>query len=311
MIMRFYARANGTVRGMILLVLAGAMFSGMHGGIRYVSGGGTGVEGLHPFEIAFFRNFFGVIVVIPLLMRSGLGSLRTKRFGIHAFRAVIQVASMLMFFTALQMSPLADTTALSFLAPLFATVGAILFLGEKAKLRRWTALAFGFAGAMVVLRPGFQEINLGLILVVSASAIWGGAMLLVKSMTRTESSLTITAYMAILMTPLTFLPAWFVWRTPTMEEFAGLFLLGLMGTIGHLCMAQAFREAEASAILPIEFTRLLWASAVGYILFAEVPGVWTWVGGTMIFAAATYVAIREARIRNPASATKTSRPELP
>jgi len=298
MIKHIYDRANGTLRGMFLLVLAGAMFSAMHGSIRYVSGGGTGVEGLHPFEIAFFRNFFGLVIVVPLLMRSGFSGLRTKRFPLHAFRASIQVVSMLMFFTALQMAPLADTTALSFLAPLFATVGAILFLGEKARLRRWSALAFGFAGAMVILRPGFQEISTGLVLVVSASAIWGGAMLIVKSLARTESSLTITAYMALLMTPLTFLPAYFYWRMPTMDELVGLFIIGLMGTIGHLCMAQAFREADASAILPIDFTRLLWASIVGYILFSEVPGLWTWVGGGMIFAAATYVAIREARIKN-------------
>ncbi len=298
MIKRIYRRANSTMRGMFLLVLAGALFSAMHGSIRYVSGGGTGVEGLHPFEIAFFRNFFGLVVVVPLLMRGGFSGLRTKRFPLHAFRAGIQVASMLMFFTALQMAPLADTTALSFLAPLFATVGAILFLGEKARLRRWSALIFGFAGAMVILRPGFQEISLGLVLVVSASAIWGSAMLIVKSLARTESSLTITAYMALLMTPLTFLPAYFYWRMPTMDELGVLFLIGLMGTIGHLCMAQAFREAEASAILPIDFVRLLWASVVGYILFSEVPGVWTWVGGGMIFAAATYVAIRESRIKN-------------
>lgn len=298
MIKRLYGRANGTLRGMFLLVLSGAMFTGMHACIRYFSGGGTGVEGLHPFEIAFFRNFFGLVVVIPLLMRSGFGGLRTKRFPLHAARASIQVASMMMFFTALQMSQLADVTALGFLAPLFATIGAILFLGEQARLRRWTALIVGFAGAMVVLRPGFQEINLGLVLVISSSAIWGGAMLMIKSLSRTESSLTTTAYMAILMTPVSLIPALFFWRLPTLAEFAGLFFIGLLGSIGHLCMAQAFREAEASAILPIDFTRLLWASLAGYILFSEVPGLWTWVGGGMIFAAATYVAIREARIKH-------------
>jgi drug/metabolite transporter (DMT)-like permease len=306
MIKRFYGRANGTVRGMILLIISGALFAGMHGSIRLISGGGTGTEGMHPFEIAFFRNFFGLVIVVPLLMKSGLRGLRTTRFPLHAARATIQVVSMLMFFTALKLSPLADITALGFLAPLFATVGAILFLGEKARLRRWTALIIGFIGAMVILRPGFQEISLGLTLVISASAIWGGAMLMIKSLSRTESSLTTTAYMAILMTPISLVPALFFWRLPTMTELAGLFIIGLLGTVGHLCLAQAFREAEASAILPVDFTRLLWATLVGFILFAEVPGLWTWIGGGLIVAAATYVALREARSRNQDVKTELS-----
>ena len=282
---------------MLLLVLSGALFSCMHGTIRLVSGGADATDGLHPFEIAFFRNFFGLVVLVPLLLNAGLSSLRTNRFSLHMWRAILQVFSMLMFFSALSMSPLADVTALSFLAPLFTTVGAILFLGEKARVRRWTALVIGFAGAMIILRPGFQEVGLGLVLVLGASAIWGGAMLIIKSLSKTDSSVSIAAYMAILMTPMSLLPALFVWRMPTGEEFIGLFVIGAFGSIGHVMLAQAFKEAEATAILPLDFTRLIWAAVVGYLLFAEVPGIWTWLGGGLIFAAATYVAYREAQSR--------------
>jgi drug/metabolite transporter (DMT)-like permease len=284
-----------TLKGMILLVLAGAMFSCMHGTIRLVSGGPTSTDGLHPFEIAFFRNFFGLVALLPLLMNAGFSSLRTTRFSLHLTRAVLQVFSMMMFFTALKISPLAEATALSFLAPLFATVGAILFLGEKAKIRRWTALVVGFAGALIILRPGFQEISFGLILVLGASAIWGGAMLIIKSLAKTDSSVSIAAYMAILMTPMSLIPALYFWRMPTPEEFVGLFIIGVFGSFGHVMLAQAFKEAEATAILPLDFTRLIWAAIVGYVLFAEVPGVWTWIGGGVIFSAATYVAYRESR----------------
>ena len=283
------------MKGMILLVLAGAMFSCMHGTIRLVSGGPTSTEGLHPFEIAFFRNIFGLVVLLPLLWNVGFSTLRTTRFSLHLTRAVLQVFSMMMFFSALKISPLADATALSFLAPLFATIGAILFLGEKAKIRRWTALAVGFAGALIILRPGFQGISLGLVLVMGASAIWGGAMLIIKSLAKTDSSISIAAYMGILMTPMSLIPALYVWRTPTPEEFVGLFIIGAFGSIGHVMLAQAFKEAEATAILPLDFTRLIWAAIVGYLLFAEVPGLWTWVGGGLIFSAATYVAYRETR----------------
>jgi drug/metabolite transporter (DMT)-like permease len=282
---------------MLLLVLSGALFSFMHATIRLVSGGASGIEGLHPFEIAFFRNFFGLVALLPLLMNVGLRSLRTTRFSLHMWRAVLQVFSMLMFFSALSMSPLADATALSFLAPLFTTIGAILFLGEKAKIRRWTAMLVGFAGALIILRPGFQEMSLGLVLVLGSSAIWGGAMLIIKSLAKTDSSVSIAAYMAILMTPMSLIPALFFWRMPTGEEFLGLFVIGVFGSIGHVLLAQAFKEAEATAILPLDFTRLIWAALVGFILFAEVPGVWTWVGGGLIFSAATYVAIRESKQR--------------
>jgi drug/metabolite transporter (DMT)-like permease len=150
---------------------------------------------------------------------------------------------------------------------------------------------------MIILRPGFQEISLGLVLVMGSSAIWGGAMLIIKSLARTDSSVSIAAYMAILMTPMSLIPALFFWQMPTLEEYVGLFVIGAFGSIGHVMLAQAFKEAEASAILPLDFTRLIWAAAVGYFLFGEVPGLWTWLGGGLIFSAATYVAYRESRAR--------------
>ncbi len=296
MIRSLSRRLPPTLRGMILMVISGAMFTAMHATIRLVSAAGP-EGGLHPFEIAFFRNFFGLLVLLPVLLRARLATLRTEHFGLHAWRSGLQSMAMLMFFTALTLSPLADISALSFLAPLFATVGAALLLGEIVRLRRWSALAIGFAGAMVVLGPGFQEISPGLLLVVVSSAIWGATMLIIKKLGNTDSSLTITAYMALLMTPITLVPALFVWRGPTLLELAGLAVLAALGTVGHLAMAQSFKEADASAVLPLEFTRLIWAALFGFWLFAEVPGLRTWIGGAMIFAAVTYIAYREAHLR--------------
>ncbi len=295
MIQSAYARMPPTLRGMLLIVISGALFAGMHATIRWVSGGHEGATGLHPFEIAFFRNFFGLLAISPLIFRAGLPALRTTRFSSHAFRAFMQVGSMMMFFSALQLAPLADVVALSFVAPLFATVGAIIFLAERPKLRRWSALIVGFIGAFVILRPGFQEISTGLVLVLASSAIWGLSLLIIKSLSRTDSSVTITAYMGILMTPLSLVPALFVWQMPTAVEFTGLFVIGALGSVGHLALAQAFKEAEATAILPLDFMRLIWAAVYGYVFFAEVPEIWTWLGGGIVFAAATYVAYREAK----------------
>ncbi|HJP21837.1 MAG TPA: DMT family transporter [Alphaproteobacteria bacterium] len=296
MIRAFNHHLPPALRGMVLMVISGAMFTAMHATIRLVSAEGPD-GGLHPFEIAFFRNFFGLVVLLPVLLRTGVAALRTEHFGMHALRSGMQSMAMLMFFTALTLSPLADIAALSFLAPLFATVGAALVLREVVRLRRWSALIIGFAGAMVVLGPGFQEISQGLLLVVVSSAVWGATMLIIKNLGRTDSSLTITAYMALLMTPITLVPALFVWRLPTLVELAGLAVLAALGTVGHLAMAQSFKEADASAVLPFEFTRLIWAALFGFWLFAEVPGLRTWIGGAMIFASVTYVAYREAQLR--------------
>ncbi|MDP7602941.1 MAG: DMT family transporter, partial [Alphaproteobacteria bacterium] len=210
MIRAFNHHLPPALRGMVLMVISGAMFTAMHATIRLVSAEGPD-GGLHPFEIAFFRNFFGLVVLLPVLLRTGVAALRTEHFGMHALRSGMQSMAMLMFFTALTLSPLADIAALSFLAPLFATVGAALVLREVVRLRRWSALIIGFAGAMVVLGPGFQEISQGLLLVVVSSAVWGATMLIIKNLGRTDSSLTITAYMALLMTPITLVPALFVW----------------------------------------------------------------------------------------------------
>ena len=296
MIRAFSRRLPPALRGMVLMVISGAMFTAMHATIRLVSAEGPD-GGLHPFEIAFFRNFFGLVVLLPVLLRTGVAALRTEHFGMHALRSGMQSMAMLMFFTALTLSPLADIAALSFLAPLFATVGAALVLREVVRLRRWSALIIGFAGAMVVLGPGFQEISQGLLLVVVSSAVWGATMLIIKNLGRTDSSLTITAYMALLMTPITLVPALFVWRLPTLVELAGLAVLAALGTVGHLAMAQSFKEADASAVLPFEFTRLIWAALFGFWLFAEMPGLRTWIGGAMIFTAVTYIAYREAQLR--------------
>ena len=185
--------------------------------------------------------------------------------------------------------------ALSFTSPLFATVLAILVLREKAGVRHWAALLAGFAGAPIILRPGIGVVGLGPLLVVFSSLIWGGAMTFIKVLGRTDSSLTITAYMGLFMVPLSFVPALFVWEWPSLDMLPFLFLIGLLGATGHLALAQAFKEADTTAVMPFDFTRLIWASLLGFIVFAEVPDLWTWVGGSVIFGSATYIAFREAR----------------
>lgn len=272
--------------------MAGATlcFVAMQSMIRHVG------QELPPFEVAFFRNLFGVVALAPLFMRVGLAPLRTRRFGLHATRGVIQTFGMLSFFTGVTMIPLPEVTALSFSAPLFATVLAIAFLGEAVKTRRIMALVLGFIGVLVVLRPGFHEINLGAWLILASSMFWGSAIAIIKILSRTESTTTLTLYMYVFLTPLTFVASLFVWQWPTLEQLAWLLAIGIFGTLGHLAFAQSFRKAEATAVLPLDFLRLIWASIAGYFAFGDVPDAWSWIGGAVIFGSATYIAFREARL---------------
>lgn len=275
---------------MLLLLGATIGFASMHAVIRIAS------SEQHPFEIAFFRNLFGLVVLSPFLLRHGFGALRTRRLPLHAARGAVHVSAMLMFFTAVPITPLGTVAALSFTAPLFVTVGAVLVLGEVVRIRRIAALVAGFAGALVIIRPGVAALDTGSLLVLGSSAVWAGAMILIKLLSRTESSLTMTAYMAVFLTPLSSIAAAFVWRWPSPEELGWFALMGSLGTVAHLCLAQAFREADAAAVLPVDFLRLIWASVFGYLLFGEVPVLFVWIGGTIIFASTLYLAYREARV---------------
>jgi drug/metabolite transporter (DMT)-like permease len=294
-----YDRAPAEVRGAALVLLSTLAFSAMHASIRQVS------LGIHPFEVAFFRNVFGLVALAPFFFRYGLKPFKTKRLGLHFTRGVIQSVAMLGFFMALSMTPLAQVVALNFVAPLFASLGAVLFLGEAMRMRRWIALMVGFAGALVIIRPGYIPLDLGPVLVIAASALWAGAMVVIKSLSRTETSLTLTVYMGIFLVPPTFIAALFFWTWPTPEQFLWMLWIGIVGTIGHLSMAQAFREADATAVLPFDFTRLIWASIIAYFAFDEVPDLWTWVGGFTIFAAVTYMAMRERKAPNATNGTPT------
>jgi drug/metabolite transporter (DMT)-like permease len=276
--------------GAALMIMSTICFVSMQSLIRQIG------EELPPVEVAFFRNLFGFCAIAPIFFRQGFKPLKTSRLRLHALRGALQGVSMMAFFTGVTMVPFAEATSISFSAPLFATILAVIILREKIRIRRISALLFGFVGVLVVLRPGFVEVGIGQGLLLSSSLIWGAAIIAIKRLSTSESAATQTAYMGIFMTPITFLPALYVWETPTIDQLGWMVLIGIFGTIGHLCFAGAFRRAESSALLPLDFLRLLWASLLGYFLFVEIPDFWVWIGGGLIFTSATYIAFREAQL---------------
>ena len=234
---------------------------------------------------------------LPLLLAQGLAFLRTDMLWLHAVRAVINVAAMFLFFTALSVTELAKVTALSFTAPIFTAVLSVALLGETFRLRRWAAIVAGFVGVLIVLRPGFAIVDAGSVMVLASAAIWSVALILVKILGRTDSSFAIVAWMGIFLSVFSLGPALYVWRDPTAEGWALLAAIAATGTVAQISISQSLKETDPTAVMPFDFLKMIWATLLGLWFFAETPDAWTWAGAGVIFASGVYIAHRERRAR--------------
>jgi len=283
-------RLSGAIKGILYMLVMTLLSATMNSAARHVS------QTIHPFELVFFRNLFAFLFVAPMLIRYGLVVFKTQRLGAHMGRASLNVVNMLFFFTAVAITPLSEVVALGFTAPIFATFLAVFILGEIVSLRRWAAILAGFTGALIILQPGFETVSFGQGMTLTAAATWAGCLLIIKSLSRTESSLTIVAYMATLMTPLSLIPALFFWQWPNATELFWLALIGLTGGCAQFLLAHALHEADLSVIMPFDFMKLAWISLIAFAAFGEIPTLTTWLGGVVIFASGAYIAQREARL---------------
>ena len=277
------------MRGIVLMCISTIAFSIMHGLVRYVS------ADMHPFQVAFFRNVFGLVFLLPLIVRSNFVIFQSKKIGLHAVRGVINVIAMLMFFTALSISPLAKVTALSFTAPIFMAVLSFFILAERFRLHRWLAIVTGFVGMLIILRPGIVVIDTGALLVISSASLWAVTMILIKILSRTESSVSIAGWMGIFLGLFSIGPALWVWQSPTLVDIGWLLLIGLFGSMAQVSLAQSLKETDPTAIMPFDFLKLIWTALIGIWFFAEVPDIYTWIGAAVIFSSGLYIAHRERR----------------
>ncbi|PPR09316.1 MAG: Riboflavin transporter [Alphaproteobacteria bacterium MarineAlpha11_Bin1] len=270
-------------------ILAAASFAVMIASVRYMDGK------FDAFEIVFFRALIGVFIVIPLVSRSGFSALRTNRLPMHLVRTVFALFAMATLYYALPFIPVAQAVALTFLIPLFTTVAAGTVLGETVSIHRWGATLVGFGGALIIIRPGFVDISLPILLVVLSSALYAGAWSSVKILTKTESAAATVFWMNLLMVPLTAIPLIFVWENPGSEDVVPIAFMALSGWAAHFCQARAFATADASSVMPFDFLRLPLGALFGYLLFSELIDGWTWAGAVVIFLAGYYISRREAR----------------
>ena len=285
-----------------LLMLGSTMFFGlMVVAIRLAS------ASLHAFEVAFFRNFFGLVVALPLLLRHGPGFLRTTQFLRYLFRCLIGMCSMLAGFWAISHLPLAQAVSLSYSCPLFVTIAAAALLGEQVRARRWTAVILGFIGVLVIVRPGTAEFSTNALVAVLAAVLSSIVAIQIKQLSATEPADRIVIYTTLLWVPMSLFPALAVWEWPQGIAWLWVIAAGIMGTSGHMLWTRALKLGEVSALTPISFMQLPLVVLFGWWLFDESLDHWTLVGAGIIFAANAYIAHREAVLaRRAASEAPTS-----
>lgn len=284
-------KRNDPIAGAIWVTFAMATFAGLGTFGKYAM-----QAGLDPLQVIFFRNFFCLVLMLPLLHWRGPSLAVSTQLRLYGVRVGLAFVSMMAWFTALSLIPFGELTAVGFLAPLFATVFAVLWLGEVVRARRWTALAIGFIGALIILRPGGMGFGLGQMLALIAALTAGVVGPLLKQMTAQDDPDKIVFITNLWATPASLIPALFVWQWPPLDLWPYLIAMGICAVLGHVALLRGFASTDASLVFTFEFSRLPFSVAAGYVFFAEKTDLWTWVGALIIFTSAAYVTRREAQL---------------
>lgn len=266
-------------------------------------------------EVAFFRNAFALIPAIAMLaLGGGREALRTKHLFGHFWRAVIGLTSMLLLFLSYHLMPLADAVALSFSSPLFLTLLSVPILGERVGPYRWSAVAVGFVGVLIIVQPGSAMLNTGALVGVAAAVAYSFAMIAIRQLGRTEAPVTTVFYFTAFATLLTALALPFTWVTPSPYGFGLMALMGLVGGGAQYFLTRAYADAPTAVVSPFSYVGILWATLFGWLLWDDRPGVPVLVGAAIVIASGLMILYRETRRRadaaRPAVQTGPARPNV-
>lgn len=266
-----------------------ACLAGNHSIVRLVS------DEVGAFETSALRFIWALPMMLPWILRGQGNVLRTERHGLHFVSASLTALTTALLFLGLAHLPVALATTLNFTAPLFTTIMAVILLKERVELARWAATVIGFLGVLVILRPGFVVFDPAILLPISSAATLALWYFTLKRLGRTESTATITVYQTIWASLLLFLLALPEWQTPSMTALWLSIAMAAMGTAAIFLMARAFDLADASLVAPFDYARLPFVALFGYLLFDQIPGLFTILGAAIIIGSAFYIARREAR----------------
>lgn len=270
------------------MLITGILFVGVTGIVRHLG------SSLPAVEAAFIRYALGTLLILPVLFRAGFRFPARRPLTLYTLRGLAHGCAVILWFYAMARIPIAEVTAIGYTAPIFTTIGAAIFLGEALHMRRIMAVVIGFVGAMLIIRPGFQEIQLGSLAQLLAAPLFAISFLLAKRLTDTQNSSEVVLMLSIFCT-LALLPgAMLQWQAPSGKDIFWLFLVAVLATSGHYTLTKAFASAPITVTQPISFLQLVWASLLGFFVFSEQLDVWVTLGGGIIVAAATYISHREA-----------------
>jgi drug/metabolite transporter (DMT)-like permease len=283
-------RFASTGRGIFWMFVTGLCFLGVTVTVRYV---GTDLPAA---QAAFLRYVIGTLLLLPAFMRLASGDLVIRQPWVMIVRGVAHGIGVILWFYAMARIPIAEVTALGYLTPVVVTVAAAIFLGETLHARRLIAVLAGFVGVMIIIRPGLQEISIGQLAQLATAPMFAISMLLTKKLTASNEPIAIVAVLSLVCTLTLLPPAVMLWVAPGIDDLMLLTLTAVLATVGHYTMTLAFSYAPLSALQPISFLQLIWATLAGYLLFAEPVDGYVVLGGVIIVASASYIAHREAKL---------------
>jgi drug/metabolite transporter (DMT)-like permease len=283
-------RLDPTVKGLLWSAASGMVFSVLNACMRALA------QQLDPFQSQFLRYLFGLLVLLPLLWRHGLAAYRPRHIGGQFVRGAFHTVGLCLWFLALPKIPLADMTAIGFTGPIFIMIGAYVFFKEPMRWERWLAAGIGLVGVLIVVGPKLSGGGGLYNLVMLASApMFAASFLLTKGLTRYETTGVILVWQALTVTLFSLPLALLHWQAPTAGQWAGFVLCGFLGSLGHYCLTRSFRVADISSTQSVKFLDLVWASLIGWAVFADVPSTSTLIGGVVICASTVWIAMRESR----------------
>jgi len=284
-----FHKYSSSLIGITLVILSGFLLS-INGAIGKYLG-----QDLHPFFITFIRAFIMVLFLLPWVFRRGGVGIRMRRPGLHVINGFFFTFALFGWFWALPRIPLDLNTAVGFTTPIFAVLGAIIFLGEKSEPWRWGALVVGIIGALIIIRPTIYGIPPRVLAAVFSALCFAVTKLLTKVITKSDAPESIVFSQAFWVTVFAFPVAVYFWENPNLEQFIWIILLSIVTIMNHFAITWAIRLSDIGVIEPVTFTRLIWSALVGYLIFGDEPNIYTLAGGIVVVASVVYIARRERK----------------
>ena len=284
-------RPTRPVLGVFWMVVTGLLFVGVTALVKYL---GTDIPAP---QAAFIRCALGLVFLLPMIRPILRADLSAKQWGLFAARGLAHSIGVALWFFAMARIPIADVTAMNYLAPIYVTIGAALFLGERLALRRVLAVVVALIGALIILRPGFREIGSGHFAMLAAAVVFGASYLLAKLLTDQTNAVIVVGMLSFWVTLGLAPMAAHVWVTPDLHTILVLFVVACLATAGHYTMTLAFRSAPLTVTQPVTFLQLVWAVSVGTLFFGEAVDIWVVIGGLVILGSVSFMTWREAMLK--------------